>query len=62
MCLVLFILKGHVATVTQVTMEGRAGALAAMHSFLQFCPELLTDDIVRRLLTPIEAALAMLIK
>jgi hypothetical protein len=33
-----------------------------MHSFLLYCPELLTDDIIRRLLTPIEAALAMLIK
>ncbi|XP_054269957.1 HEAT repeat-containing protein 5B-like isoform X2 [Macrosteles quadrilineatus] len=45
----------------QVTLEGRAGALSAMHSFLLYCPELLTDDIIRRLLTPIEAALAMLI-
>lgn len=46
----------------QVTLEGRAGALAVMHSFLLNCPELLTDDITRRLLTPIESALAMLIK
>ncbi|GFG34432.1 hypothetical protein Cfor_07683, partial [Coptotermes formosanus] len=44
----------------QVTLEGRAGALSAMHSFVQNCPELVTDDIVRRLLTPIESALAML--
>ncbi|XP_063239681.1 LOW QUALITY PROTEIN: HEAT repeat-containing protein 5B [Bacillus rossius redtenbacheri] len=44
----------------QVTLEGRAGALSAMHSFLQNCPELVTDDIIRRLLTPVEAALAML--
>ncbi|XP_075228223.1 HEAT repeat-containing protein 5B isoform X2 [Lycorma delicatula] len=45
----------------QVTLEGRAGALSAMHSFLQNCPELLSEDIIRRLLTPIESALAMLI-
>uniref|UniRef100_A0A1B6GMZ3 HEAT repeat-containing protein 5A n=1 Tax=Cuerna arida TaxID=1464854 RepID=A0A1B6GMZ3_9HEMI len=45
----------------QVTLEGRAGALSAMHSFLMYCSELVTDDIIRRLLTPIEAALAMLI-
>ncbi|XP_065165699.1 HEAT repeat-containing protein 5B isoform X3 [Atheta coriaria] len=44
----------------QVTLEGRAGALSAMHSFLQNCPELVNDDIIRRLLTPIESALAML--
>ncbi|XP_017777275.1 PREDICTED: HEAT repeat-containing protein 5B isoform X3 [Nicrophorus vespilloides] len=44
----------------QVTLEGRAGALSAMHSFIQNCPELVTDDIVRRLLIPIESALAML--
>ncbi|KAK6641234.1 hypothetical protein RUM44_012943 [Polyplax serrata] len=44
----------------QVTLEGRAGALSAMHSFIQNCPELVTDDIIRRILTPIESALAML--
>lgn len=45
----------------QVTLEGRAGALSVMHSFLLHCSELVTDDITRRLLTPIESALAMLI-
>ncbi|KAJ8926889.1 hypothetical protein NQ314_020740, partial [Rhamnusium bicolor] len=44
----------------QVTLEGRAGALSAMHSFLQNCPELVNEDTNRRLLTPIESALAML--
>lgn len=33
-----------------------------MHSFLLHCPELLADDITRRFLTPIESALAMLVK
>lgn len=46
----------------QVTLESRAGALSAMHSFLLHCPELLADDITRRLLTPVESALAMLVK
>ncbi|XP_014227190.1 HEAT repeat-containing protein 5B isoform X3 [Trichogramma pretiosum] len=44
----------------QVTLEGRSGALSAMHSFLLHCPELVNEDITRRLLTPIESALAML--
>lgn len=44
----------------QVTLEGRAGALSTIHSFLRNCPDLVTDDIVRRLLIPIESALAML--
>lgn len=44
----------------QVTLEGRAGALSAMHSFIENCSELLTEDIVRRLLTPVESGLAML--
>ncbi|KAG8230616.1 hypothetical protein J437_LFUL004528 [Ladona fulva] len=45
----------------QVTLEGRAGALSAMHSFLHNCPELATEDVVRRLLSPVESALAMVV-
>ncbi|XP_049821749.1 HEAT repeat-containing protein 5B isoform X2 [Aethina tumida] len=44
----------------QVTLEGRAGALSAMHSFLHNCPELINEDTNRRLLAPIENALIML--
>ncbi|XP_047496501.1 HEAT repeat-containing protein 5B-like isoform X1 [Penaeus chinensis] len=44
----------------QVTLEGRAGALASMHSFLLHCSDLAAEDTVRRLLLPIEAALLML--
>lgn len=45
----------------QVALEGRAGALAAMHSLLLHCPTLATgEDAGRRLLQPVEAALAML--
>ncbi|ESO02529.1 hypothetical protein HELRODRAFT_155831 [Helobdella robusta] len=46
----------------QVTLEGRAGALAAMHSFLFFCPELVTDDITKRLLPSLECALTMIVQ
>lgn len=46
----------------QVTLEGRAGALSVMHSFLLNCPQLVNDEITKRLLTPIESALAMLVK
>lgn len=43
-----------------MTLEGRAGALASMHSFLLHCSDLAAEDTVRRLLLPIEAALLML--
>ena len=43
----------------QVTLEGRAGALGAMHSFILNCPELVTEDVTRRLLPPLECALTM---
>ncbi|XP_067647138.1 HEAT repeat-containing protein 5B isoform X4 [Eurosta solidaginis] len=45
----------------QVTLEGRAGALSVMYSFLLNCADLVSEDITRRLLTPIESALAMLV-
>ena len=50
----------YVCLCVQVTLEGRAGALAAMHSLLQHCPELVTEDQIRRLLVPLEAAITML--
>jgi hypothetical protein len=43
-----------------VSLEARAGALASMQSFITACPELLTEDILRRLLVPLEAALNLL--
>lgn len=45
----------------QVTLEGRAGALAAMYSFVLHCPELVTEDVTRRLLPSLECALTMTI-
>ncbi|XP_032821133.2 HEAT repeat-containing protein 5B isoform X4 [Petromyzon marinus] len=44
----------------QVTLEGRAGALCAMRSFVAHCGELLTEDVIRRLLNPIECAMLMM--
>jgi hypothetical protein len=44
----------------QITLENRAGALSAMASFLAHCNKLATDEVKRRLLTPIESALTML--
>lgn len=46
----------------QVTLEGRAGALSSIHSFLLHCPDLVNDEITTRLLVPIESALAMMTK
>ncbi|XP_077093699.1 HEAT repeat-containing protein 5B [Siphateles boraxobius] len=44
----------------QVMLEGRSGALCAMRSFVAHCPELLTEDVIRRLMTPIECAMTMM--
>lgn len=46
----------------QVTLEGRAGALSAMYSFLQNCKTLMDDDISKKMFSPIEGALVMLVK
>ncbi|XP_029973021.1 LOW QUALITY PROTEIN: HEAT repeat-containing protein 5A [Salarias fasciatus] len=46
----------------QVTLEGRAGALSAMKNLLLHCEELVTDEILSRLLTPLACAVALLTK
>ncbi|XP_076604038.1 HEAT repeat-containing protein 5A isoform X2 [Chaetodon auriga] len=46
----------------QVTLEGRAGALCAIKNLLRHCRELVTDDIINRLLTPLACAVALLTK
>ncbi|XP_060939458.1 HEAT repeat-containing protein 5A [Limanda limanda] len=46
----------------QVTLEGRAGALCAMRNLLLHCRELVTDDIMSRLLTPLACAVTLLPK
>uniref|UniRef100_A0A674A255 HEAT repeat-containing protein 5A n=1 Tax=Salmo trutta TaxID=8032 RepID=A0A674A255_SALTR len=43
----------------QVTLEGRAGALCAMKSLVIHCRDLLTDDVIGRLLTPLACAVAL---
>eukprot|EP00064_Thunnus_orientalis_P025593 superscaffoldBa00013345_g25984 len=44
----------------QVTLEGRAGALCAMKNLLLHCRELVTEDVISRLLTPLACAVALL--
>ncbi|KAM6973609.1 HEAT repeat-containing protein 5A [Aplochiton taeniatus] len=46
----------------QVTLEGRAGALCAMKSLVLHCGDLLTDDVISRLNTPLSCAVALLTK
>uniref|UniRef100_A0A8W8HWL4 HEAT repeat-containing protein 5B n=1 Tax=Magallana gigas TaxID=29159 RepID=A0A8W8HWL4_MAGGI len=43
----------------QVTLEARSGALGAMNSFLLHCRDLVTEDVIRRLLAPLKYALLM---
>ncbi|XP_058847609.1 HEAT repeat-containing protein 5A-like isoform X1 [Acipenser ruthenus] len=43
-----------------VTLEGRAGALCVMKSFVSHCGDLLTDDVIQRLLPPLSCAVALL--
>ena len=44
-----------------VSLAARAGALASIHSFVTSCPDLVTEDIVRRLAVPLEKALDLLV-
>ncbi|XP_072123379.1 HEAT repeat-containing protein 5A isoform X1 [Mobula birostris] len=43
----------------QVTLEERAGALSAMKSFALHCGDLFSDDVIERLLPPLESAVAL---
>lgn len=44
----------------QVTLEGRAGALCAIRSFVSHCAGLLTDEVLQRLLPPLPSAVDLL--
>ncbi|XP_018409657.1 PREDICTED: HEAT repeat-containing protein 5A [Nanorana parkeri] len=44
----------------QVTLEGRAGAMSAMQSFILHCGELMTEDILQSLLPPLPSAVSLL--
>ncbi|XP_043844188.1 HEAT repeat-containing protein 5A [Dromiciops gliroides] len=44
----------------QVTLEGRAGALCAIKSFVSHCDDLLTDEVIQRLLPPLPCAIDLL--
>ncbi|XP_019610103.2 HEAT repeat-containing protein 5A isoform X4 [Rhinolophus sinicus] len=44
----------------QVTLEGRAGALCAVKSFVSHCDDLLTEEVIQRLLPPLPCAVDLL--
>uniref|UniRef100_A0A8C0MVB9 HEAT repeat-containing protein 5A n=1 Tax=Canis lupus familiaris TaxID=9615 RepID=A0A8C0MVB9_CANLF len=44
----------------QVTLEGRAGALCAVKSFVSHCGDLLTEEVIQRLLPPLPCAVDLL--
>ncbi|XP_074852993.1 HEAT repeat-containing protein 5A isoform X2 [Carettochelys insculpta] len=44
----------------QVTLEGRAGALCAIKTFVSYCCGLLTDEVIQRLLSPLPCAVDLL--
>ncbi|KAM4013422.1 HEAT repeat-containing protein 5A isoform 2-T2 [Anomaloglossus baeobatrachus] len=44
----------------QVTLEGRAGAMCAINSFMSHCRDLVTEDVLHRLLPPLPFAVALL--
>ncbi|XP_075700504.1 HEAT repeat-containing protein 5A isoform X3 [Rhinoderma darwinii] len=44
----------------QVTLEGRAGAMSAIQSFMSHCGDLVTEDILNQLLPPLPCAVALL--
>ncbi|XP_052041834.1 HEAT repeat-containing protein 5A isoform X3 [Apodemus sylvaticus] len=44
----------------QVTLEGRAGALCAIKSFISHCGDLLTEEVIQRLLPPLPRAVDLL--
>ncbi|XP_011618311.2 LOW QUALITY PROTEIN: HEAT repeat-containing protein 5A [Takifugu rubripes] len=46
----------------QVTLEGRAGGLCGMKKLLLHCPQLVTDDVINRLFTPMACAVTLLAK
>ncbi|XP_047593893.1 HEAT repeat-containing protein 5A isoform X7 [Lutra lutra] len=46
----------------QVTLEGRAGALCAIKSFVFHCGDLLTEEVIQRLLPPLPCAVDLLIQ
>ncbi|XP_072617450.1 HEAT repeat-containing protein 5A isoform X17 [Vulpes vulpes] len=44
----------------QVTLEGRAGALCAVKSFVSHCGDLLTEEVIQHLLPPLPCAVDLL--
>ncbi|KAG9480968.1 hypothetical protein GDO78_010300 [Eleutherodactylus coqui] len=44
----------------QVTLEGRAGAMSAIQSFMSHCGDLVTEEVLQQLLPPLPFAVALL--
>ncbi|OWA50765.1 HEAT repeat-containing protein 5B [Hypsibius exemplaris] len=44
----------------QVSLQNRAGALAALNGLLVSCPELVTEDVLRKIMVPVQSAIALL--
>ncbi|XP_044127665.1 HEAT repeat-containing protein 5A [Bufo gargarizans] len=44
----------------QVTLEGRAGAMSAIHSLMLHCGDLVTEEVLEKLLPPLPFAVALL--
>ncbi|XP_006890037.1 PREDICTED: HEAT repeat-containing protein 5A-like isoform X1 [Elephantulus edwardii] len=44
----------------QITLEGRAGALCAIKSFISSCGDLLTEEVIQRILPPLPCAVDLL--
>ncbi|XP_068109960.1 HEAT repeat-containing protein 5A isoform X2 [Hyperolius riggenbachi] len=44
----------------QVTLEGRSGAMSAIQSLILHCGELLTEDVLQKLLPPLPCAVTLL--
>uniref|UniRef100_F1KQ33 HEAT repeat-containing protein 5B n=1 Tax=Ascaris suum TaxID=6253 RepID=F1KQ33_ASCSU len=42
------------------TLEARAGALGSMAVFTEYCPSLLSDDVIRKIIQPVECSLVMI--
>lgn len=46
------------ANTWEATLEARAGALGSMGTLVEFCPELIVDELAKRLIVPIETSVS----
>ena len=48
------------ANTWEATLEARAGALGSMGTLVEFCPELILDELAKRLIVPIETSVYLI--